>query len=54
LFIQQQALFYLLPPFLLVATITGWLNGVAAQYITDHLRSAMDSTSEPLTGTAHG
>jgi len=54
LFIQQQALFYLLPPFLLVASITGWLNGVAAQYITDHLRSAMDSTSEVPTGTAHG
>jgi heptaprenyl diphosphate synthase len=54
LFIQQQALFYLLPPFLLVAAITGWLNGVAAQFITDHLRSVMDSTNEPLTGTAHG
>ncbi len=54
LFIQQQALFYLLPPFLLVASFTGWLNGVAAQYITDQLRSAMPASSEVLTGTAHG
>lgn len=39
LFIQQSTLFYLLPPFLLVAAITGWLNGVAAQYISDRLHA---------------
>ncbi|MDQ6987527.1 MAG: Gx transporter family protein [Mariprofundaceae bacterium] len=49
LFIQQQALYYLLPPFLLVATATGWLNGAAAHYITDRLRSA-----PPPSGAAHG
>jgi uncharacterized membrane protein len=38
LFIRQHALFYLLPPFLLVATVTGWLNGVAGGYIVERLR----------------
>jgi len=54
LFIQQSALFYLLPPFLLIAALTGWLNGVAAQYITDRLRDPAPRTGEPMTGTAHG
>ncbi|PIS19825.1 MAG: hypothetical protein COW19_06195 [Zetaproteobacteria bacterium CG12_big_fil_rev_8_21_14_0_65_55_1124] len=54
LFIQQTALFYLLPPFLLVAAITGWLNGVAAQYITDHLRSTRPAMEEAVPGAAHG
>ncbi|MDX8391642.1 MAG: Gx transporter family protein [Mariprofundaceae bacterium] len=49
LFIQQQALYYLLPPFLLVATVAGWLNGAAAHYITDRLR-----TASPPAGSAHG
>jgi len=39
LFIQQQALYYLLPPFLLVASATGWLNGAAAHYITERLHA---------------
>ncbi len=50
LFIQQQALFYLLPPFLLVATVTGWLNGAAAYFVTDRLRNIQVSGSE----AAHG
>ena len=54
LFIQQSALFYLLPPFLLIAALTGWLNGVAAQYITERLRDSAPATGEPMADTAHG
>jgi len=53
LFIQQSALFYLLPPFLLVAALTGWLNGVAAQYITDRLHGTAPTAGAPIAGTAH-
>jgi len=42
LFIQQHALFYLLPPFLLVAALTGWLNGVAAAYIVERLQRPVE------------
>ncbi len=38
LFIQQHALFYLLPPLLLLACITGWFNGVLASYILQRLQ----------------
>lgn len=38
LFIQQQALYYLLPALLLAATVTGWLNGAMAEYIAKRLR----------------
>lgn len=47
LFIQQQALFYLLPPFLLVAALTGWLNGLAAEYIVERLQRVQGSESGP-------
>jgi len=34
LFIQQHALYYLLPPLLLLSLLTGWINGVIAEYVT--------------------
>jgi len=34
LFIQQTALYYLLPPLLVLSCATGWLNGALATYIT--------------------
>jgi len=37
LFIQQAALFYALPPLLLLSTISGWLNGALAMYIAARL-----------------
>ncbi|MBF0282615.1 MAG: Gx transporter family protein [Zetaproteobacteria bacterium] len=36
LFIQQHALYYLLPPLLFLACITGWLNGAIAAYTLKH------------------
>jgi len=33
LFIHQHALYYLLPPLLLLSTVTGWINGGLAAYI---------------------
>ena len=35
-FIQQPALYYMLPPLLLLSCVTGWLNGAIAQYIVTH------------------
>ncbi|MDX8395652.1 MAG: Gx transporter family protein [Mariprofundaceae bacterium] len=37
LFIQQYALYYLLPPLLVLSCITGWINGGLAIYITSRL-----------------
>ncbi|WP_238701268.1 Gx transporter family protein [Mariprofundus erugo] len=37
LFIQQPALYYALPPLLLLSTISGWLNGALALYIVARL-----------------
>ncbi|MDX8404823.1 MAG: Gx transporter family protein [Mariprofundus sp.] len=37
LFIQQPALFYALPPLLLLSIISGWLNGALAMYIAARL-----------------
>lgn len=54
LFIQQQALFYLLPPFLLVAALTGWLNGVAAVYIVERLQRGHAPGHGATAGLAHG
>jgi len=54
LFIQQSALFYLLPPFLLVAALTGWLNGVAAEYITERLHATSPATEISKPATDHG
>jgi len=42
LFIQQPAIYYLLPPFLLVSCATGWINGVIAAYIVPRLRHITD------------
>lgn len=42
-FIQQQALFYLLPPLLLLSCATGWLNGALARYIVHHVTFKGDS-----------
>jgi len=36
-FIQQAAIYYLLPPFLLASCITGWVNGAIAAYMTDNI-----------------
>ncbi len=38
LLIQHQGLFYLLPLFLIVSLVTGFINGLAAQVLTRHLR----------------
>jgi len=35
--IQQDALYYLLPPLLLLACVTGWLNGALAHYMVAQL-----------------
>jgi len=35
--IQQDALYYLLPPLLLLACLTGWLNGAVAGYMVAQL-----------------
>ncbi|GAV19671.1 heptaprenyl diphosphate synthase [Mariprofundus micogutta] len=37
LFIQQSALYYALPPLLLLSCITGWINGALARYISARL-----------------
>jgi len=37
LFIQQHALYYLLPPLLVLSCATGWLNGALALYLTHQL-----------------
>lgn len=37
LFIQQSALYYALPPLLLLSCLTGWINGALAGYIAGRL-----------------
>ena len=37
LFIQQSAIYFALPPLLLLSTITGWINGALAGYIAHRL-----------------
>lgn len=37
LFIQQSALYYALPPLLLLSCISGWINGAMAEYICARL-----------------
>jgi len=37
LFIQQAALYYALPPLLLLSCISGWINGALAEYICARL-----------------
>jgi len=38
LFIQQSALYYLLPPLLVLSCATGWLNGALANYMVAQLQ----------------
>ncbi|MDX8409673.1 MAG: Gx transporter family protein [Mariprofundales bacterium] len=40
--VQQPTLFYLLPPLLLLAAVTGWINGAIAHYVTTRLRPNSD------------
>jgi len=40
LFIHQQALYYLLPPLLLLSVVTGWMNGGLATYIVAQLKES--------------
>ena len=40
LFIHQQALYYLLPPLLLLSVVTGWINGGLAAYIVSQLEES--------------
>jgi len=37
--IQQSALYYLLPPLLLLSCVTGWLNGALAHYMVAQLHT---------------
>ncbi|MDQ6982731.1 MAG: Gx transporter family protein [Mariprofundus sp.] len=43
LFIQQAALYYALPPLLVLSCISGWINGALAGYIAGHLDNKKDS-----------
>ncbi|HID36925.1 MAG TPA: hypothetical protein EYP39_06065, partial [Ghiorsea sp.] len=38
-FIQQSALYYLLPPLLALSCISGWINGAIATYIWQKLKT---------------
>lgn len=38
LFIRQEAIYYLLPPLLLLSCATGWINGALASYITSQIK----------------
>jgi len=42
LFIQQPALYYALPPLLIVSCISGWINGALAEYIAARLHHEKD------------
>jgi len=37
LFIRQTAIYYMLPPLLLLSVVTGWINGALARYIAARL-----------------
>lgn len=39
LFIQQDALYYVLPPLLLLSCASGWVNGALAAYMTARLKT---------------
>lgn len=41
-FIQQAALYYILPPLLMLALLSGWVNGALATYISQHLHGMLD------------
>ncbi|MDX8402898.1 MAG: Gx transporter family protein [Mariprofundaceae bacterium] len=40
LFIHQHALYYLLPPLLLLSVVTGWINGGLAAYIVSRVKES--------------
>ena len=48
LFIRQEAVFYLLPPFLLLAAATGWLNGALAGYACARIRAGVATPSDAV------
>ncbi|MDX8413264.1 MAG: Gx transporter family protein [Mariprofundales bacterium] len=50
LIIQQTALFYLLPPLLLLATITGWINGAIATAVVGRIINLQNFTPRQRVG----
>lgn len=44
-FIQHHAIYYLLPPLLLLSCLSGWINGAIATYITQQLDMDIEKTS---------
>ncbi len=40
-FIQQPAIYYLLPPLLTLSCISGWINGALASYISQRLKGIL-------------
>ncbi|MDX8397778.1 MAG: Gx transporter family protein [Mariprofundaceae bacterium] len=46
LFIQQNALYYLLPPLLMLSCATGWLNGALAMYITSKSEQTLYNSNQ--------
>ncbi|MDX8384285.1 MAG: Gx transporter family protein [Ghiorsea sp.] len=45
-FIQQAAVYYLLPPLLLLSCLSGWLNGAIAHYIYKQIRHLSPLTQQ--------
>jgi len=41
-FIQQPAIYYILPPLLVLSCISGWINGALAAYIYEHIKDQFD------------
>ncbi|MDX8382007.1 MAG: Gx transporter family protein [Ghiorsea sp.] len=37
-FIQQPAIYYILPPLLALSCVSGWINGALAAYIYEHIK----------------
>jgi len=37
-FIQQPAIYYILPPLLALSCVSGWINGALATYIYEHIK----------------
>jgi len=40
-FIQQHALYYILPPLLALSVVSGWINGALATYIHQRLKESL-------------
>jgi len=41
-FIQQPAIYYILPPLLALSCVSGWINGALATYIYEHIKDQFD------------